>query len=59
MQLVFISDTHDLELVEPIPDGDILIHSGDICGGQTPDVLIRFNDWMGSLPVKKFFFMEF
>lgn len=50
MKIVFISDTHDLELVESIPPGDVLVHCGDICGANSPDVLFRFNEWMGSLP---------
>lgn len=50
MKIVFISDTHDLEPIQLIPEGDVLVHCGDIAGAQTPDVLIRFNEWMGTLP---------
>ncbi|MHA2104937.1 MAG: metallophosphatase domain-containing protein [Candidatus Hodarchaeales archaeon] len=50
MKLVFISDTHDLKIKEPIPDGDVLVHCGDICGEDSPKTIERFNEWMGSLP---------
>lgn len=49
MKIVFISDTHDLKPSQPIPDGDVLVHCGDIFGPNTPEVLIRFNEWMGNL----------
>ena len=50
MRFVFISDTHDLNPVQSIPDGDFLIHCGDIFGNESIDCLIRFNNWMGKLP---------
>lgn len=50
MRFVFISDTHDLNPIHPIPDGDFIIHSGDIFGNDSIECLVRFNDWMKSLP---------
>ena len=50
MRFVFISDTHDLKPNYEIPDGDFLIHCGDICGSDSADNIVRFNDWMGTLP---------
>ena len=50
MKLIFISDTHDLELKEPISSGNVLVHSGNICGEDSPNVVKRFNEWMESLP---------
>ena len=52
MKFVFISDTHDQKPVDSIPDGDFLIHCGDIFGNDSLDNLVRFNDWMGTLPHK-------
>lgn len=52
MKFVFISDTHDQKPVDPIPDGDFLIHCGDIFGNDSVDNLVRFNGWMGTLPHK-------
>ncbi|OLS24210.1 MAG: hypothetical protein HeimC3_21090 [Candidatus Heimdallarchaeota archaeon LC_3] len=44
MKLIFISDTHDLELKEPIPNGDVLVHSGDFCREDSPNVVKRFTE---------------
>ena len=52
MKFVLISDTHDQQPTNPIPDGDFLIHCGDIFGNDSVDNLVRFNEWMGSLPHK-------
>ena len=53
IRIVCLSDTHNLTDrpdFPSIPDGDILIHTGDftICG-KTEDV-IKFNEWLGTLP---------
>ena len=53
IRIVCISDTHNLtdrEDFPDIPDGDILIHTGDftICGKE--EDVIKFNDWIGTLP---------
>ena len=53
IRIVCISDTHNLtdrEDFPDIPDGDILIHTGDftICGKEND--VIKFNDWIGTLP---------
>ena len=53
IRIVCISDTHNLtdrSDFPSIPEADILIHTGDftICG-KTEDV-IKFNDWLGTLP---------
>lgn len=51
MLIAHISDTHGTEC--DVPDADILIHTGDIIPGTgyVRD-LIRFNEWMSSLPHK-------
>ncbi len=52
MKIVCISDTHnDYHRLE-IPDGDILIHAGDIDAFSLSSELTDFNLWMASLPHK-------
>jgi len=50
---VCISDTHgltDQENFPPVPDGDILLHAGDISQQGNVDHIAQFNAWLGSLP---------
>lgn len=49
---VLLSDTHSLHSQVKIPDGDVLLHSGDFCNKGTEAELRDFNEWMGSLPHK-------
>lgn len=52
MKVVLLSDTHAANLVN-VPLGDVLIHCGDFSPGRgTEQDLIRFNQWLGSLPHK-------
>ena len=49
-RIVAISDTHNLHRQVKVPDGDILIHAGDLTDmGDLRDVR-DFNDWLGSMP---------
>jgi predicted phosphodiesterase len=49
IRLVCISDTHDLTL-DAVPDGDVLIHAGDMSSrGTVADVQAQI-DWLASLP---------
>lgn len=48
MRIVCVSDTHGHEPM--IPDGDLLIHAGDLCLAGTLPELNRAADWLGSLP---------
>ena len=50
MKLVAISDTHGLHRSLQIPDGDILVHAGDLTRHGTLDDVIEFNDFLGTLP---------
>ena len=51
MKLVCISDTHFRHLqMEPIPDGDVLIHAGDSLGHGQPYELEEFLEWFSELP---------
>ena len=51
MRLVCISDTHSLHhKMSRIPDGDVLIHSGDCTGSGSLPQIDDFRQWFGSLP---------
>jgi Icc-related predicted phosphoesterase len=50
MKIVCISDTHSLHRQFQIPEGDILLHAGDVSKrGRLPEI-VEFNDWLGTLP---------
>lgn len=50
MKLICVSDTHARHHLTEVPDGDILIHAGDITRqGQLEDVS-AFDEWLGKLP---------
>ena len=53
MKVVCISDTHGHHRSLDVPDGDILIHAGDIdyAFGNVQH-LVDFNEWLGELPHK-------
>eukprot|EP01129_Flabellula_baltica_P002428 TRINITY_DN1223_c0_g2_i1.p1 TRINITY_DN1223_c0_g2~~TRINITY_DN1223_c0_g2_i1.p1 ORF type:complete len:330 (+),score=51.35 TRINITY_DN1223_c0_g2_i1:37-990(+) len=50
LRIVCISDTHCRHRLMDIPEGDVLIHSGDITFSGRQDWLEDFNDWLGELP---------
>lgn len=50
IRVVAISDTHDLHDGLTIPDGDILVHAGDLTFNGSLEDLERVNDFFGSLP---------
>jgi Icc-related predicted phosphoesterase len=52
MRLVLISDTHEAHRSIKVPDGDILIHAGDITYDGNLGKVEDFNDWLGGLPHK-------
>ena len=46
MRLVIISDTHGLhDRMEPLPDGDVLIHAGDVSNVGRPTEIKKFTEW--------------
>lgn len=47
--IVCLSDTHD-QIVPDVPDGDLLIHAGDLTDPGTVDDIQRQIDWLDSLP---------
>lgn len=50
MRLVCISDTHSMHRQIQVPDGDILIHSGDCLGVGTLDELEDLDNWFAEQP---------
>lgn len=50
MKLVCISDTHNKHKQIPIPNGDILIHAGDVTEGGTKREVTDFLEWFASQP---------
>lgn len=50
MKIVCISDTHGLHDQIEVPDGDVLVHAGDLTSQGTPQQMRDVNDWFGSLP---------
>ena len=50
MRIVAISDIHG-HFNLTVPDGDVLVVAGDISAGRgSVQELMRFNNWMGTLP---------
>ena len=49
IRVVCISDTH-LKKPHHIPDGDVLIHAGDLTNAGTPSEIQGQIDWLNSLP---------
>ncbi|MEY4541891.1 MAG: hypothetical protein RLZZ306_3648 [Bacteroidota bacterium] len=50
MKIICISDTHNHHKDLKIPDGDILIHAGDMTCVGGIDELKEFNEWLETLP---------
>lgn len=51
MRIVCISDTHSMHRqIAQVPDGDVLVHAGDLLGMGMLRELEDLNDWFGSLP---------
>ena len=56
MEIVFISDTHGLHRELELPEGEVIIHGGDISDHGTKKEVVDFLDWLSKLdfPVKIF-----
>ena len=52
LKIVCISDTHNCSEKIVVPDGDILIHSGDATITGTIEEIVLFNNWFANLPHK-------
>ncbi len=52
MRIVFISDTHNQHRKLTLPEGDVLIHAGDVSGRGTKEEIEDFLNWFSSLSHK-------
>ena len=52
MRLICLSDTHS-EIIDNVPDGDVLIFAGDFSGMGTMMDVLNFKSWLNSLPHRK------
>jgi len=50
VRFVCISDTHSAVPQHPIPDGDVLLHTGDFTETGRPDEVEAFCAWLGQQP---------
>ena len=51
MRLVLVSDTHGFHLrMPPPPEGDIIVHAGDLTLGGTLQEVATFFEWFQTLP---------
>lgn len=50
MKIVCLSDTHGLHRQVEVPEGDILLHAGDVSKRGKEHEIIEFNEWLGELP---------
>ena len=56
-RIVCLSDTHNCTHEIDVPDGDILIHSGDATIRGTVEEIASFNRWFARLPHKQKIFV--
>ena len=52
IRIVCISDTHNDDLTGHIPDGDVLVHAGDMTDDGTLEELETSLRWIRKLPHK-------
>lgn len=52
MRLVLLSDTHGLHRKVSVPDGDVLIHAGDLTNVGKAMEIAEVGEWLRSLPHK-------
>lgn len=50
MRIVCVSDTHGKHKNTHVPDGDILVHAGDVTLDGSLEDAEEFNRWLGTLP---------
>jgi Icc-related predicted phosphoesterase len=51
-KLVLISDTHNKHGRLSVPEGDFLLHAGDMSSAGRESEISEFNQWLGTLPHK-------
>jgi predicted phosphohydrolase len=52
MKIVCIADTHSYHEGLKMPEGDLLIFAGDMCGHASEGDIHEFNSWLATLPYK-------
>lgn len=52
MKIVLISDTHNQHEKLTLPEGDMIIHAGDVSGGGSHVEVLSFLHWFARLPFK-------
>ena len=57
LRVVCLSDTHNCNETIVVPDGDVLIHSGDATTIGSVEQLKAFNRWFAGLPHKRKIFV--
>jgi predicted phosphohydrolase len=51
MRIVAVADTHTFEAdLNPVPDGDVFIHAGDLCRSGRLAELAKVTEWVRALP---------
>ena len=50
MRIVCVSDTHGYHRRTEVPDGDVLVHAGDLTGDGWLSDVEEFDRWLGTLP---------
>jgi 3',5'-cyclic AMP phosphodiesterase CpdA len=50
MRIVCVSDTHGRHREITVPDGDVLVHAGDLTRYGRLDEARDVNDWLRTLP---------
>jgi Icc-related predicted phosphoesterase len=50
MRIVCVSDTHARHHLTEVPDGDVLVHAGDITRRGKLEDVEAFDRWLGTLP---------
>jgi Icc-related predicted phosphoesterase len=50
MRIVLVSDTHGYHTLTTVPDGDVLVHAGDLCRHGGLEDVEDFDRWLGTLP---------
>lgn len=52
MRFIALSDTHGWHRKMVVPDGDVLLFAGDMCGPGKLEEVEKFGDWLRGLPHK-------
>jgi Icc-related predicted phosphoesterase len=52
MRIVCVSDTHGRHRLTDVPDGDVLVHGGDLTAHGSLKDVEEFDRWLGTLPHK-------